>query len=47
MLTFYTDGSCRPTNPGPGGCGVIGIFQKDSNEEQKVIHCYYEKFESV
>jgi ribonuclease HI len=23
MLTFYTDGSCAPTNPGPGGFAVI------------------------
>ena len=23
MLTYYTDGSCRPTNPGPGGFAVI------------------------
>jgi ribonuclease HI len=25
-LTIYTDGSCRPTNPGPGGWGYIAIF---------------------
>lgn len=23
MITYYTDGSCRPTNPGPGGFAVI------------------------
>jgi ribonuclease HI len=23
MLTYYTDGSCAPTNPGPGGFAVI------------------------
>ena len=45
MMTFYTDGSCRPTNPGPGGYGVICLFQKDGNEEPKVIRCYREKFE--
>lgn len=23
MITYYTDGSCAPTNPGPGGFAVI------------------------
>jgi ribonuclease HI len=23
VITYYTDGSCRPTNPGPGGFAVI------------------------
>jgi ribonuclease HI len=23
MITYYTDGSCAPTNPGPGGYAVI------------------------
>lgn len=23
MITYHTDGSCRPTNPGPGGYAVI------------------------
>jgi ribonuclease HI len=23
MIVFYTDGSCAPTNPGPGGFAVI------------------------
>lgn len=45
MRIFYTDGSCRPTNPGPGGYGVIGLFQHDSNEKPEVIVCHYQKFE--
>lgn len=31
MITYYTDGSCAPTNPGPGGFAVI------SNSEPVVL----------
>ena len=30
----YTDGSCKPTNPGYCGCGIV-----ISDEEKQVIHC--------
>jgi ribonuclease HI len=26
QVTIYTDGGCAPTNPGPGGYGVVMIF---------------------
>jgi len=32
MISIYTDGSCKPTNPGPAGYGVIVL------EDDKVIH---------
>jgi ribonuclease HI len=32
MLEIYTDGSCKPTNPGPAGYGVVVI------EDGKIIH---------
>ena len=30
LLHIYTDGSAHPTNPGPGGFGVI-VLDKDKN----------------
>lgn len=36
-VTIYTDGSCRPTNPGPAGFGVIII--RDQNIE--VMHSQF------
>lgn len=34
MITIFTDGSCHPTNPGPGGFGVVVV---DGNE---IINTY-------
>ena len=33
MKKIYCDGGCRPTNPGPGGYGVIR-FDEDNNIEE-------------
>ena len=30
MINIYTDGSCRPTNPGPSSFAVIAIFADGS-----------------
>jgi len=30
MIRIYTDGSCRPSNPGPGGFSIIAIFEDGS-----------------
>ena len=30
MIFFYTDGSCRK-NPGPGGFGVLGFYDENTN----------------
>ena len=32
MIEIYTDGSCKPTNPGPAGYGVVFI------EDGEVVH---------
>lgn len=39
MAIYYTDGSCKPSNPGPGGFGVIGIGNND------IFYTYYKHFE--
>jgi ribonuclease HI len=31
-ISIYTDGACQPTNPGPGGYGVV-ILEGDSRRE--------------
>jgi ribonuclease HI len=31
--TIYTDGSCHPQNPGPGGYGVVVIDEDGSHQE--------------
>lgn len=33
ILNIYTDGSCRPSNPGKCGAGVVIL-----NDENKVVH---------
>lgn len=41
-MTFYVDGSCRPTNPGPGAFGILEI---DNNEQ--LISSHYEHFDDT
>ena len=31
-VTIYTDGGCAPTNPGPGGYGIVLIFEQHRRE---------------
>ena len=31
-VTIYTDGGCRPSNPGPGGYGVVMVFNGHRRE---------------
>ena len=45
MSVFYTDGSCRPANPGPGSFGVIGVDYDDIDKKEKITYCYYKKFD--
>jgi ribonuclease HI len=30
VIKIYTDGSCKPTNPGPAGYGVVILFNNDT-----------------
>lgn len=32
-MKFYTDGSCKPSNPGPCGCGIVILDQYSVVEE--------------
>lgn len=47
MIKFYTDGSCRPTNPGPGSFGVIEIYNDPETYEEKLGYHYYQKFDNT
>lgn len=47
MIKFYTDGSCRPTNPGPGSFGVIEIYNDPETDEEKLGYHYYQKFDNT
>ena len=38
MIEIYTDGSTHPTNPGPGGFGIV--ITKDN----KIINTYGKQF---
>lgn len=33
MKKIYCDGGCRPTNPGPGGYGIVVFNEKDEIED--------------
>lgn len=44
MIVFYVDGSCRPTNPGPGAFGVLEIFI-DNDGSEKILSSHYEHFD--
>ena len=46
MIVFYVDGSCRPTNPGPGAFGIIEVYIDDDGSE-KVLSSYYEHFDNT
>ena len=46
MINFYVDGSCKPSNPGPGAFGVIGIKQ-ELNSEETIHYCYSEHFDNT
>lgn len=46
MIKFYVDGSCRPTNPGPGAFGILKIHVDDNNNE-KLLNSYYEHFDET
>ena len=39
MIEIYTDGSTHPTNPGPGGFGIV--ITKDN----KIINTYGKQFD--
>ena len=41
ILEIYTDGSAGPTNPGPGGFGIIVI--QPNKVEDKIIQTYSER----
>lgn len=47
MIKFYTDGSCRPTNPGSGSFGVIEIYNDPETYEEKLGYHYYQKFDNT
>ena len=32
LITIYTDGACRPSNPGPGGCACILLYKGNRKE---------------
>lgn len=32
LIKIYTDGGCRPTNPGPGGCASVMIYKGKTKE---------------
>lgn len=34
-VKMYTDGSCKPTNPGPGGVGIILEYEDEKNWQHK------------
>ena len=40
-MIIYVDGSCRPTNPGPGGYGVV-VF--DDNEKISYAYTHQEEY---
>ncbi len=37
MIKVYTDGSCKPTNPGPAGCGIVIIKNGKASTYGKYI----------
>ncbi|MBP6859074.1 MAG: ribonuclease HI [Candidatus Magasanikbacteria bacterium] len=42
-LKIYTDGSARPTNPGPGGIGVVVEYPDEmSKENERISEGYYQ-----
>ena len=41
-MIIYTDGSAHPTNPGPGGFGVV-VLDNDEN----VITCYSKQTKEI
>ena len=43
-IELYSDGSCQPTNPGPGGVGyIVRYFESKEDSEELIPH----KFEGV
>jgi ribonuclease HI len=32
VVNIYTDGACRPSNPGPGGCACIMLYKEHRKE---------------
>ena len=41
MKKIYCDGGCRPTNPGPGGYGVV-VFNENDEIENYINNTYNE-----
>lgn len=37
MKKIYCDGGCRPTNPGPGGYGIV-VFNEENEIEEYISH---------